>query len=1838
MKLSRNKISKLIKKKKHSRSKVHKKRDVHTVVFSKSKDYDKPITRKKGGWKGYHGRSCKRTMKRVYRGGDNTNKANPQKDAEKQAKSVKIPAATKTQADSTADKAEAEVCAVLPEDPPYNSWEEVDAALNNFTLKCEYNLLNKRDYLQKILNKVPRKNDVNNVRQKLKKMMDNENMLKSQYWFKWISDFIRTTVPYNVYNECSINLKNITVGMDNIKSDKKAIEGITNIIQLYNNCYVGVGESGLQLLWKNKTVTYLNNVVLAKGKSLLQGDKYNNVINYARELRDALIISTYDPDRVKVLVENLGAYVTELEQNDKTKVGDKSESGKSATPAASSASAKINEETKDNNTTCSTLPTKGTYEEILQEIRKFNLESGCGISKQSVQQFLENLQKKINDSSGVSEKDEPMAKKVEEEFKRLRSINDPAFTFSEWLKSFVLAITPSTLSDDVKKKCKDDIDIVNVNFDSFEEFAKSVASMDTIFGTCYKPEKGEISRPVTEWKEKYKGIITRYNKLLETSEVFKNNTGKLSNITSILNELENSSSFKSVNSTESDDIEKILIKLKDAIKAYSPPPPTLPKEGTAVQTGSISANDLQTMQQKSAEALKSAQDHHAKVQDLVKANPLATLTADTYNFDECAANMSMAKKEIIGTNPEYRKAQPKCKPFIDKTMTERKQWVDGMKKAVTLKKPSEKCAAFTASESKKIDDYAAKCAKQENQVVVNISEAPINDTHKRMNITVFAPNKSEVVLQDYAHSTYEQTMHNFEDLKMDGELDLSGLTNAASAAKDAVKKAASATITSAKKAVTKAKEVVSGTGTTPDAPATPIAPATPATTPATPDAPATPAGPGIIGKIKNYLRKGQLKEMRENMSNLQDVSDQLSDDMTPNQVKQQENMVEEINSLIDKLTQKQPASVSQVGGDQGAVDGAQVLYDEAEKKADSMYNSTNPDDLKNYPQAVVDKETTARALSHATLRHANQVNSDNTSHLQQKVDAANQHMVAAETHLTAAKQRLTIANANLNEKTDEFNTTQERNKNATNEELNEGAGDDYKNANNSKILAEEEQMKAEAIVKAAGETKEESEISHTRLQNELNTEQAKREASNINDNAKHIYDKSSNFDDKLEANNLAKEHTQKFLNAAKVHLDTASEDKKEEAEKNLSLAKNMHSEATGKNSELLQSKALDNIGKSDFINKEKLEESVGNAVAANKEHINATYDNEKSSSADKLKADENHASFLKKVINTDKGKSLGFDDEMNEAQKNVKDAKAVAVAEKEHEKTKIALVTAKAKLENVKVSSDSTKNIVDTAEARNKFDNALTEHTDATERLNEAQEKRGCGDESAGEDCKKKLQDDKNKRAKEVNELSKSESDDGKNLLDVANTKVSQMQVTKRQKDIEDLLDTYEIILKKLRKMYGGPGAKKGDIMVSQSVLDNMNALLVKMVTQQEIIVKALGKITPENEIFTNQSEVVSGFMFKVIKEYVERNVSVSETVKKEDMENINEQLKIYIKKIEKDVLSKDARNYTKDVISSARASNEPIKSVNNRVNVWRDIVKYIRKDVLKLNPIEEMDILAQDLSNLLAKIKDTPLKDDDQTNIVEIIKEIIQIIDKESTLSKYWNAVWLFISKIPLIQIDTNEDIEAENKENENKEKMKYFTSLSGDDKEPDGYKETVEEFESKLKVIKEKIEKLDIEEDSSGPQKVEITGTDATTINKILSKIQEQANKLSKNVNENYQNDIVVKLEKVKEIEANYNFKGSNNNKDLTNLLTDLNTKDTNKLFDSKTIPVEKRELETYNVSIENIITTWKKALGAIEEIITKNKSQTGGRKRHYRKSKKRKSKSKSSGIKLTRKSSKK
>ena len=41
---------------------------------------------------------------------------------------------------------------------------------------------------------------------------------------------------------------------------------------------------------------------------------------------------------------------------------------------------------------------------------------------------------------------------------------EPNFSFGEWLKSFVLDIAPSTLSDDAKEKCKNDIDIVLIRY------------------------------------------------------------------------------------------------------------------------------------------------------------------------------------------------------------------------------------------------------------------------------------------------------------------------------------------------------------------------------------------------------------------------------------------------------------------------------------------------------------------------------------------------------------------------------------------------------------------------------------------------------------------------------------------------------------------------------------------------------------------------------------------------------------------------------------------------------------------------------------------------------------------------------------------------------------------------------------------------------------------------------------------------------------------------------------------------------------------------------------------------------------------------------------------------------------------------------------------------------------------------------------------------------------------------------------------------------------------------------------------------------------------------------
>ena len=1643
MKLSRNKISKLIKKKKHSRSKNHKKRDDHTVVFSKSKDYDKPITRKKGGWKGYHAPhkpDCKRrSMKRVYRGGaDKGNadqgkgKGNKKKTKETNPTNNKVPKAV------VATKVIEAECASFPKLPsePFSTWDEAGDALENMDFKLNYCLDGRKEFMEELLNRLPEKDkDNNNVKQKIMKFIKDGSALNSPTWYEIFTNTMGITDRQHDIETCNMKLNELA--KNSSVKDKDVLQGLKEMQDLFDNCYAKLGGDELKVLWKNSSYKFLSRI---KEAEIVKKDNR--------------------------LVTTIGLLIDQLK------------------PKAIFVEDKVKE----------LLLSIDIIKELIEE---------------------ENIEGNIE---GVNETD-----------------SDDNILYHD-----------AQSKDDMQNKKKE-----------VEKVALEAAALSD-------------STPTTT-------------------------------------------------SVQTDPV---------------PTPDT-----------AISANDLQTMQQKSADALKSAQDHHAKVQDLVKANPLATLTADTYNFDDCTADMSMAKKEIVGPNPEYRKAQPKCKPFIDKTMTERKQWVDGMKNAVTLENPSEKCATFSDSESKKIDDYAKKCAKQENQVVVNITEAPINDTHKRMNITVFAPNKSEVVLQDYAHSTYEQTMHNFEDLKMDGELDLSGLTNAASAAKDAVKKAASATITAAKSAATtaasatkqaasKAKEAVTGTGTgttraTPDATATPDAPDAP-------DATATPAGPGIIGKIKNYLKKGQIQEMRETMDNLQDVSDQLSDSMTPSQAEKQEDLVEEINSLIKALSRNDTAAVTQVGGDQGDVDRARVSYDEAKNEADSIYNSGIPDAVNNLPNAIVNQETTARALSDATLHHANQVNSDTTSYLPQKVDAANQHMVAAETHLSAANQRVTNAKTILNEKNDEFNTAQRRNTAATIEDLASGVGDDFNNAENAKNLAEEELKNAETIQKAASETKEESEKKHTQLKNELNTEHAKREASNIHEISQNIYDNSTNSQGKLIQNEIDKEHTQKYLTAAKENLKTASGIKKQVAEQHLSLAKSMHSKATGKGSELIKSKALDNIGNSAFVNQGLLEESVGNAVAANKEHINATYDNEKSSSADKLKADENHASFLKNVRSTDKGKSLGFEDEMNEAQKNVEDAKTVVDAEKVHKKTKIALATAKAKLENVKVSSDSTKNIVATAEARNEFDNALTKHTEATERLNEAQEKRGCGDKSAGEDCKKKLQDDEVKRADEVNKLSKSESDDGKALLDVANTKVSEMKVSKRQQDITNLLDTYEIILNKLRKMNGGPGAKKGNIMVSQSVLDNMNSLLDKMISQQEIIVKALGKITPENDKFTNQSKEVSGFLFKGVKEYVASNVSVPDTVIKNGIENINTKLVEYKDKIKKDVLSKDARNFSKAVIDSAIAANEPIKSVNNRVTIWREIMKYIRTDVLKLNPIEELDLLAQDLSNLLKTIKDTPMSNEDQTKIVKIIKEINSFLYSKPFFKNVWDSIWTFVEMFTLDQIDINQ-------QNKDKEKTKYFTTLSGD--KPKEYDEKVKQFESKLIDIKEKLETLEQEMEYSGPSQTEITDTNATTIYSILEKIKDQASNsiLSANVIDNTRNQIVNTLGEVTRIKTDFLFTGDNENDDLKNLLTKLSNNDKNKLFDKQTIPIEEKDKAIYDTSIKNIIESWNNALSEINKIIKSNsKPQTGGKNRHSKKSKKRKSKSnlksKSSRVKLTRKSSKK
>ena len=1383
MKLSRNKISKLIKKKKHSRSKNHKKRDDHTVVFSKSKDYDKPITRKKGGGKGYHGRSYKRTMKRVYRGGGGGGDAH-------------IPAIPVIQAEN-----------VNPIEEPINTV-------------------------------------------KVNKAVPLDNGLARQ---AFINNFEILNEEFN--SKYGTELNNETLDLDFLRE------------------------------WRSKMMA---------------------------------VISTYNNDNLKLAYP----FVDKLNET--------------LLPTINNGSARIYDV---------------DYEKKLQK---------------TIQSLMSNINDSIAKDKSVDTKEK----------------------------------TTALISDKIEP--------TKVN----------------------EPDSGDSD---------------------DDNLLFHNTMSKA--------DMQN----------KKKEVEKVALEAA----ALSDSTPTTTSVPVPTPDTAISANDLQTMQQKSADALKSAQDHHAKVQDLVKANPLATLTADTYNFDDCTADMSMAKKEIVGPNPEYRKAQPKCKPFIDKTITERKQWVDGMKNAVTLENPSEKCATFSDSESKKIDDYAKKCAKQENQVVVNITEAPINDTHKRMNITVFAPNKSEVVLQDYAHSTYEQTMHNFEDLKMDGELDLSGLTNAASAAKDAVKKAASATITAAKSAATtvasatkqaasKAKEAVTGTGTgttraTPDATATPDAPDAP-------DATATPAGPGIIGKIKNYLKKGQIQEMRETMDNLQDVSDQLSDSMTPSQAEKQEDLVEEINSLIKALSRNDTAAVTQVGGDQQAVNGAQIAYEESKKKYDKFKdeNSSDEDKLKASEEVTL----ASLAMSKATLQHLKEINKAPASTIQDKIDASIQHNTATKVHREAALNHHMHTLTNTATANEEFNKAAEASNNAP--------------LGNETISLGSQRDAAELKLKNATEY------------------------------------------------------------AAKVN----------------------------------------NIQK--------------NAIESLKQSNESLLD----------------------------------------------------MHEIKHKQTKVALDKARTNLNNnVKVVNDSTKNIVETTKATKQFKNALTDHTKATEDINNTQQEI-CNSKHETEqvECNKKLQDDKVKRADEVNKLSKSESDDGKALLDVANTKVSEMKVSKRQQDITNLMDTYEIILNKLRKMNGGPGAKKGNIMVSQSVLDNMNSLLDKMISQQEIIVKALGKITPENDKFTNQSKEVSGFLFKGVKEYVASNVSVPDTVIKNGIENINTKLVEYKDKIKKDVLSKDARNFSKAVIDSAIAANEPIKSVNNRVTIWREIMKYIRTDVLKLNPIEELDLLAQDLSNLLKTIKDTPMSNEDQTKIVKIIKEINRFLYSKPLLNKLWDSIVKFFELVTFDQIDINQqnkDKENEDKENEDKEKPKYFTTLSGD--KPKEYDEKVKQFESKLIDIKEKLETLEQEMEYSGPSQTEITDTNATTIYSILEKIKDQARNLSANVNNNTQNQVVNTLGEVTRIKTDFLFTGDNENDDLKNLLTKLSNNDKNKLFDIQTIPIEEKDKAIYDTSIKNIIESWNNALSEINKIIKSNsKPQTGGKNRHSKKSKKRKSKSnlksKSSRVKLTRKSSKK
>lgn len=1716
MKLSRNKISKLIKKKKHSRSKIHKKRDGRAVVFSKSKDYDKPITRKKGGAKGYHGRydHFEHTMKRFHRGGKNGKNEVPQKQNEKitsEPGRSGIPAST--------------------DDPP------IIVAKNVTPIQEPKVTQNKA---------VPLDND--SARQ------------------EFIRDFKILYVEFKLKygTETELNKNNLAF-FRQWRGKMKAL------ITTYNEDNLKLAKNFVGLL--------------------------NNTLSETFRPNGAEIIYTVDDEnKLRTTIAGLMLNINDainIEQPTKVNETDNNSSS--------------------NDDSCPLLPeaSASSWKEVKNEIRKFKFDKECGYNRESITAFLTNIEDKLGNIKGISEEDKGIAEEVQKAIVVLRNNKEPNQWFGEWITDTFLPFLnkKSTLTTDKISECVNKIKGISSDFDNFQEFNVTIDKMFKLFKECYRQDKGNVNTNAQdEWRNKYDLIFKRYTVKFGEST-------KLKEITDTLNRM-NSTVLMGRDKVA---IEKVLSELQDKIEKYNK---TLEADkdktsGTEKSPNtSLSANELQTMQQKSAEALKSAQDHHDKVKELVKANPLATLTADTYNFDECMSEGKKSHKEELKTletklsmlndvkegdekygdkqdiikeinaikknqsfvepNPEYRKAQPKCKPFIDKSITERKQWVKDMKDGLIIKNPSDKCAAFTASESKKVDDYAAKCAKQENQVVVNITQAPINDTHKRMNITVFAPNKSEVVLQDYAHSTYEQAMHNFENLKMDGELDLSGLTNAASAAKDAVKKAASATITSAKKAV-------SGKSTKPDADAktegeakTDAAAKTDADTKAeaksadkSSSSESQKSSPGIMEKVKDYFRKGQVKEMKQTMENLQDLSDQLTPDMTPSEKSRKDKMVEEINALIEKLTPKPSTQVG--GGDEPS--------------------------------------------------------------LEQKVDVAKQKKENAEELVKTATQRVDSAQINFEEKSKEHEDTLDAVKKATEQERMDGLYSDKEHAETAKVNAEEELNTAKSNQEKAENRRKESEISHTQLKNELEAKQAANEALNAKDQATITYNINNNFENPLDTHLAAssdhKEKTQKMIDAAKVHLDTASEDKKEEAKKNLSIAKKMHSEATGKNSELLQKQALNHIGDEGVVNQNMLKDSVDDAVKANKEHINATYDNENASSKDKLNADENHASFLEEVSKTEKGKNMNLEKDMEEAKNNVENAKNVMKAEEEHKNTNTALVKAKAKLEKAKEKLEkvkdtaSTKDIVEATKATNEFEKASKDHEKATKTLNDAKEN-SCN--SISDDIKKKECDDKQKTDtdKRNNDLDKLTKNDGKIISEEANKKISTAIDSKSKKDIENLLEMYESILNTLRKMNGGPEAIKGNILVSQSVLDNMNLLLNQMISQQEIIVKALGKIKPENEIYKKQSQVVSKFLFEGVKKYISENVSVSGEVDKAEMEKINIKLEEFKVDIKKAVLSEDAK--TKDVIDAAVTKNVPIISVDNRVKKWEEIIDYIRSTVLKLDTIDKSYIILYTYYNILAAIENTPLLLNDQKKIkskVEDIEKILQPEEKENILSIGKDFFFMMFSKGEGEE-DVGENI--------------TFKTLEEDTKKPDDYNKNVQVFIGKLENIQKRLIELKSKKgDSQTNQPTTIKNTDSKTINDILTAIIDQSNiETMKDAK-----DLKERAEKLKN---NYKFEGTDENKELKDLLKRIN-------IGKEKIPTKSQmdapsNQETKNVqedSIKNTIVLWKESLDKIDEIIKKYEEekkakapslQKGGKKHHSKKSKKRKSKSKSSRLKLTRK----